>query len=563
MTQQQRYIGPELSALLREVRSDLGDQAVIHEANRIRHGGVGGFFRKEGFEVVASPPTSGAIHVPASAEPSQRRRLGRRRSDANVSTTEPRHLALDDSLEVDDDLVAKLTAAMESDQAWETTIGGTAEQLSGSQLAGSQLAGSPPPPTIEHRAVRRFGPEDLAPIDDRIAPATMLLDPALTPGQALLDRAESISANERVGQLLHGASDLIDDSTILARTRGTSTSVAPRGLMDDGVSNARLSGLLHRTIESSQDTQRRRPQREVMAPSPARTTDTSPPPAASTALSSSDHPTSDRPTSDLSTSDHSTSGQRTTTRADGDHTVAVHDIPERRSASSEQALAGAESVVTAPTPTHRTPGSPHHPDETAGPIGETFWNDLASLEQVLPLRPTTNASIQLVVGPLDIALPLASRFTADSSIDLNILSDEVELVGVRADQMAESSRDLHQRLLQRSREKARAIGVVEADDAGREPGDSLDRMLPPRLLSMIDRVCEEGAVDLLRLTLRSLGPIDEVRDLVESFVVPCAIDLATAPTPSELDAALDAGLPIVSVAGRQLTPALAMALKHR
>ncbi|MEZ5227406.1 MAG: hypothetical protein R2710_12235 [Acidimicrobiales bacterium] len=66
--------------------------------------------------------------------------------------------------------------------------------------------------------MRRFGPEDLAPISDeldRIAPATTLLDDpqpqvgwspeAATPGQALLERADAVSAHERVGQLLEGA----------------------------------------------------------------------------------------------------------------------------------------------------------------------------------------------------------------------------------------------------------------------------------------------------------------------------------------------------------------------
>ncbi len=56
MTRPQRYTGPELSALLREVRTELGEQATIHEANRIRTGGIAGFFRSEAFEVLASPP---------------------------------------------------------------------------------------------------------------------------------------------------------------------------------------------------------------------------------------------------------------------------------------------------------------------------------------------------------------------------------------------------------------------------------------------------------------------------------------------------------------------------
>ena len=55
MNQPHRYSGPELSALLAQVRSELGAQATIHEANKIRTGGLAGFFASESFEVIASP----------------------------------------------------------------------------------------------------------------------------------------------------------------------------------------------------------------------------------------------------------------------------------------------------------------------------------------------------------------------------------------------------------------------------------------------------------------------------------------------------------------------------
>ncbi len=54
MNQQHRYTGPELSALLDQVRRELGAEATIHAANKIRTGGVAGFFTSEAFEVVAS-----------------------------------------------------------------------------------------------------------------------------------------------------------------------------------------------------------------------------------------------------------------------------------------------------------------------------------------------------------------------------------------------------------------------------------------------------------------------------------------------------------------------------
>ncbi len=515
MTPQQRFIGPELSDLLQEVRSELGDQAIIHEANRIRHGGVGGFFRKEGFEVLASPPPSAAGSAGPRPQPSvadeqrrSRRLLGRGSKKSTTSEAQP----IGDLLDVDEALIDKLTNAMESERAWADAIGN-------STAAGTSTSDviSPSATRAEPRPVRRFGPDDLAPIPestDRIAPASALLErvaapdePLLgrtpTPGQALLDRADSISNNERVGQLVSGARDVLGDRTVSSRsglrpstapartTLARTTSVPPRGLMDEVETVERFSGLLHRAIDT---------------PKPI--------------------------------------GSDTNQRA------------RTRSLPAELA-----TTVPTPKPTHRAAASAK-PQATAG-NGVGFWDDLAQLEQVLPLRPTAHANVQLVVGPLDVALPLANRFASDTSIELAVLSDEIELLGVLDEQMTESSRDLHQRLLTRARDGARAIGVIEADDDLRERGSSLDRMLPPRLLTMIDRVCADGAVDLLRLTLRSMAPVEEMKTLIESFSVPCAIDLATAPTGAELDAALDAGLPIVSIAGRQLTPALAMALKHR
>ena len=52
MPSQQRFEGPDLEALLDDVRSRFGDDVSIVEANRVRKGGVGGFFARELYEVV-------------------------------------------------------------------------------------------------------------------------------------------------------------------------------------------------------------------------------------------------------------------------------------------------------------------------------------------------------------------------------------------------------------------------------------------------------------------------------------------------------------------------------
>jgi hypothetical protein len=51
-SRQQRFEGPDLESLLDRIRTDLGEQARIVAANRVRKGGVGGFFSREHYEVV-------------------------------------------------------------------------------------------------------------------------------------------------------------------------------------------------------------------------------------------------------------------------------------------------------------------------------------------------------------------------------------------------------------------------------------------------------------------------------------------------------------------------------
>ncbi len=67
MNQPHRYSGPELSALLEQVRRELGAEANIVEANKLRSGGVAGFFASEKFEVVAFAPEHDAERTGATA----------------------------------------------------------------------------------------------------------------------------------------------------------------------------------------------------------------------------------------------------------------------------------------------------------------------------------------------------------------------------------------------------------------------------------------------------------------------------------------------------------------
>ncbi len=61
----QRCEGRNLESVLEEVRNRFGDAATIVEANRLRRGGVGGFFARERFEVVVDVDDDAPAELPA------------------------------------------------------------------------------------------------------------------------------------------------------------------------------------------------------------------------------------------------------------------------------------------------------------------------------------------------------------------------------------------------------------------------------------------------------------------------------------------------------------------
>jgi hypothetical protein len=69
----QRFEGPALEALLDDVRRQAGQNATIVAANRLRRGGVAGFFAKERFEVVVDldGEEQGEVELPEAAVPAR------------------------------------------------------------------------------------------------------------------------------------------------------------------------------------------------------------------------------------------------------------------------------------------------------------------------------------------------------------------------------------------------------------------------------------------------------------------------------------------------------------
>ncbi len=499
MTRPQRYTGPELSELLREVRSELGERATIHEANRIRTGGIAGFFRSEAFEVLASPSTGPDGRGNFGADPfagtvfSEDGPL----TDAGGETS---WFADDDG----DDLIAQLTASMQSERQ-------QSERQQSERPQSERLVSSSRRPgvsTLDRPPARRFGPEDLAPAQDlpdppsdglhrvaddldRITAASSgragnrplpitnaLLAESMTPGQALLERAESISTEERIDQLLRAA-----------RPMGalTPTASVPK------------------------------------PPVPAPPIEAAPAPV--TPIAAEHRPP--RPTPPILT--------------------APDVVPESSSRPAAVPVPSSEPAMMR---------------SNAG--ATDFWTELAQLEAELRPATSIDAATQLIVGPLDVALPLARR-TLDGRPDaeLTVLTDEAALAGIPAWKLAENSRDLLGRLTHWTDEGRRCVGVIEAGGAGWADGDVDAPVLTARLMGVIERVCAGAVVGQLRLALRTLPNLADLADLAGSLNVPLVLDLATAPSPSELDAAIGAGVPISSICGRPLTPALVMALRQR
>ena len=78
----QRYVGPELSAVLAEVQKAHGSQAAIVSVDRVREGGVAGFFAKETFEVLVDAAAGGRALTGPVLEPD--RALGSERGPASA-----------------------------------------------------------------------------------------------------------------------------------------------------------------------------------------------------------------------------------------------------------------------------------------------------------------------------------------------------------------------------------------------------------------------------------------------------------------------------------------------
>lgn len=84
MSNQLRFEGNDLESLLSRARAEVGDDARIVAANRLRKGGVGGFFAREVFEVIVEPS-----EVEEDLKPATKLGRARKRDTAEQPLTVP------------------------------------------------------------------------------------------------------------------------------------------------------------------------------------------------------------------------------------------------------------------------------------------------------------------------------------------------------------------------------------------------------------------------------------------------------------------------------------------
>lgn len=192
----QRYVGAELSAVLAEVQKAHGSRATIVSVDRVREGGVAGFFAKENFEVLVDATAEGRAALGPALEP-----------DRGLSAGPPAALSFADLLarrieeeerqELLDEMGARYhpPAAPDPDDWFDPEPEPfEPEQLEPEPFEDEPLEHEP----LQHDAVE-LGPADVAEDEPRSpvpTPRMASLD-SWTPGERLLPLPASLQAPQR------------------------------------------------------------------------------------------------------------------------------------------------------------------------------------------------------------------------------------------------------------------------------------------------------------------------------------------------------------------------------
>lgn len=174
-TETQRFSGPELSELLDRIAREHGPDAAIAAVNKVRSGGVAGFFCKEEFEVVV-----------------------RNGTPASTGTKRRRPKAAAGSGAAGDEPTIELRSSASQRQG---SDGPTAEQLAQAGLLPQQTVPQQAQQAVPAPVADRASVADPAPVADRasVAAAAPVADPASDPLKVLLDAADRRAASREAG----------------------------------------------------------------------------------------------------------------------------------------------------------------------------------------------------------------------------------------------------------------------------------------------------------------------------------------------------------------------------
>lgn len=567
MSQPQHYSGPELGALLAQVRTELGQDATIHEANKVRSGGIGGFFAKESFEITASGdelddhsfdnevfdnPVAetllddqliddepleplDVIGDLAHTTPKRRTRRSPATSDQTLAkqtmpNQSPAIQGLPDRLLLDDESDKPLVK-INFDRLGPMTIPDRLQTVDRAPTRSpvptpspmrSREAASAPSPDVSagelvadallQRAELVNALEHLETTDHVIASqmsdADRFSNPALdaTFEQVLsATLASPVSEDESFETSLEEdtmqAQDLVDDTDIVEEIDILEELVAEAELVEDEIETVSTADAVSQRI-AAQATEEAAEEatQEAAAPEllelPAAIEVGTPPPRHGSANS-----------------------------------------PVQAAQPIELSIPATDNPVIEPS------GSRERPD---------FWTRLGLAKEEISLYRLPTSNVTAIVGPLDLALPVARATQQKEWIgaeDLAVLSSRATVAGIPSWQMVSRVADLHWAMNEWRASQRRGIVVVDTLDLHTE-----------ELHRLISQLRSNGA-DLVRVTLPIEVDLGAFVEMVSGLGGSIAVDLPAGTTPEDILSMLDRGMLIATIGGLPLTAELLVALR--
>ncbi len=577
MSNPTHYSGPELGALLAQVREELGEEATILEANKVRSGGIAGFFAKESFEISASTEVADILvdgadddrmlrdDIMIHGEPAVR--------DERVVSDLPIAAKLDERpLEVESELVevlepldviGDLAGKSLPNKAPERTLVEhgqvtTVEQPAPpSRMAEEPTSGRPSlvfnfenlgPSAIPTRLERGEPASSREPIPTP-SPLRSQLEsssvPSATVGgrvaDALMERAELVNALEHLDKT---------DELIAAQFDESPQSLAT--LSDSALSDASFDQILQRTLASPYVTENEETETLTTAEAVAQriASQGSPgdahvetPDLTEPGLETKQIDTKQTATPSLET----VPGEVVETEVVETEPVQVAEVPDKD--PTQEPMSQADADMQPPAPTSR---APIPIDQGATREQPDFWTRMNLAQEEIALYQLGRSNVTAIVGPLDLALPIARQCQQDDWIgvqDLAILSSRPSIPGAPSWQAVNKVDDLYWAMNEWCANQRRGLVVVDTAD-----------LSSSQLLRHITQLRANGA-DMIRLAIPAGLDVADFVSLSNEIGGKLAVDLPSGTEPSAILGALDEGLTIASVGDRPLTPELLVALR--